>query len=221
MTRPYRMTPGRRAALRKAQLASARARKGHGNSGNIGPWQHRVNTGQNQQARFNKPMSTTNKILIGSAVVGSVAAVGAGTYYGGKYALNNPTKFGGLGHNLDVNLTHTVWYVGGMRKTVSWKVEKYAHMHRSTRTVRSFMNTQRMYKENRLTAPDAKVAYREFAHQCAQHRLRRLKGQTTHHFNYGSGMPNRELNKKIIIARTGKTLYGVKVKKAHPYGVIH
>ena len=52
-SRKYRMTPKRRAALKKAQLASARSRRG--------------------------------KILKGIGIAAGVAAIGVGSYYGGKH----------------------------------------------------------------------------------------------------------------------------------------
>ena len=66
MARSYRMTPARRAALRKAQAASARKRRGSGRG----------------KAR---PVSSRRKRLVRAAAVGAaVTAGGVVAYHGGK-----------------------------------------------------------------------------------------------------------------------------------------
>lgn len=81
MARRHSMTPARRAALRKAQAASARKRRGKGHTG-------RRHTKPTKRAAFRKAVGTTliagsvtghNPVSYGAAAVGS--AVGATIRY--------------------------------------------------------------------------------------------------------------------------------------------
>ena len=179
MARRHVMTPARRVALRKAQLASARKR----HSG----------------ARPRHQLSPRTRRNIKRTVVSAgVLTVAAGAYAGGKYSLNHPAKFGGAGKKLDTGITKAYWAITPMHKHVPWAKELPAHKYRSVTTTRAFMGTRRKYQTHpEQMSVRSKVAYREYTHQRAVHRLRKLKGQKTQHFDYGSGMPNRELDFRL------------------------
>lgn len=175
MARKHVMTAARRTALRKAQLASARARR---RGGHI------------------SPRTRTN--LKRTGVVVGVVGTGVALYAGGKYALNHPKQLGGLGHHLDKGMTFAYYHGTGMPSIgISWHGERRAHMNRSSTTTRSFLAAAKRYQQGVKLAPRDKIIYREYTHQRAVHRLRRLKGQKTVHFSYASGKPNRALRKKL------------------------
>ena len=69
MARSHRMTPARRAALRKAQAASARKRRGRG-KGKLA----------SSNRRYDSFKSTTRNVLIAAAAVGGAAALGHAAY---------------------------------------------------------------------------------------------------------------------------------------------
>lgn len=85
MARSYRMTPARKAALKKAQIASARKRKGTGRGRVSAKSRLRAAGAQGKGLKKrSKPKSTANRRRLrrGAALVGAVGAVaGAGYVY--------------------------------------------------------------------------------------------------------------------------------------------
>lgn len=131
-----------------------------------------------------------------AAIAVGVLAVAGGAVAGGSYALNHPTKYGGLGKKIDKGITFSYWAGSGMHRNVSWSREKKAHAHRSAGTVRAFNTTKGLYQAGTLN-PQQRVVYREYTHQRAVHRLRRIQGKKPAAFNYGSGKPHWALMKRV------------------------
>lgn len=175
MARKHVMTAARRSALRKAQLASARSRR---RVGNMSP----------------RTKKTIKRTTIAVGVVGT----GVALYAGGRSALNNPAKWGGAGRKLDTAITYGYYHGSGMsRLGISWQAEKAAHDRRSLTTVRSFTTAAKRYQQGKKLMPRDKIIYREYTHQRAVHRLRRIKGEKTVRLTWASTKPNRALRKKL------------------------
>lgn len=176
----YRMTAARRAALRKAQLASARKRRGRGKS---------------------RPKNKNRRKAL---IAGGAVVAGGLAYAGGRYALNNPKKFGGLGSKMDTAITTGYYYANYPKfklNGISLQQELDAHRNRSGRTVQTFLNVKKLYRQGRLKNKRDKIIYREYVKQRAKHRLRRIKGEKTVGFSRRSGKALNNLKKQLRKSR--------------------
>lgn len=145
MARSYRMTPARKAALKKAQIASARKRKGKGRGRVSAKSRLRAAGAQGKGLKKrSKPKSTANRRRLrrGAALVGAVGAVaGAGYVYKNreKLIISKVAEYGAVrnaqrraGRKLTKNEIRSVRLK-----------ERQDHASRSTYRVREYRNARK------------------------------------------------------------------------------
>lgn len=206
----YRMTPGRRAALKKAQIASARVRRGKGKG---------KSRSSASVATRKRRLKTAKRVAVAAAAVG--AAAGAGYVYKNREKMVVAPaaeriavwKAGRAARKRGVKLTKTQKHRVRMQ-------ERKDHAQRSTYRGREYLQARRLYRSKAPLGYTLKPgksnsvwngmgidpymqrqvysSYRKDVNTRARHRLNRIKGRKTQGFSYNSGKVRAVIGGRVV-----------------------